>query len=129
MEGFDWMLPTPAELLLYVVLQQQQQHVWLRSLQGWTKSVMCLHAQVSSCATQELALDICLSSLLKHVSCLRFLAHTQGKRCLVSGSGNVAQYAAEKLLQLGAVVLTMSDSTGYIYEPNGFTMEQIQQVG
>lgn len=65
----------------------------------------------------------------QHVSCLRFLAHTQGKRCLVSGSGNVAQYAAEKLLQLGAVVLTMSDSTGYIYEPNGFTMEQIQQVG
>lgn len=53
----------------------------------------------------------------------------QGKRCLVSGSGNVAQYAAEKLLQLGAVVLTMSDSTGYVYEPNGFTMEQVQQVG
>jgi glutamate dehydrogenase/leucine dehydrogenase len=53
----------------------------------------------------------------------------QGKRCLVSGSGNVAQYAAEKLLQLGATVLTMSDSTGYIYEPNGFTMEQVQQVG
>lgn len=53
----------------------------------------------------------------------------QGKRCLVSGSGNVAQYAAEKLLQLGAVVLTMSDSTGYIFEPNGFTMEQVQQVG
>jgi glutamate dehydrogenase/leucine dehydrogenase len=47
----------------------------------------------------------------------------------VSGSGNVAQYAAEKLLQLGATVLTMSDSTGYIYEPNGFTMEQVQQVG
>lgn len=52
----------------------------------------------------------------------------QGKRCLVSGSGNVAQYAAEKLLQLGATVLTMSDSTGYIYEPNGFTMEQVHQV-
>jgi len=52
----------------------------------------------------------------------------EGKRCLVSGSGNVAQYAAEKLLQLGAVVLTMSDSTGYIFEPDGFTMEQVQQV-
>jgi len=52
----------------------------------------------------------------------------QGKRCLISGSGNVAQYAAEKLLQLGAVVLTLSDSTGYIYEPEGFTMEQVQQV-
>lgn len=52
-----------------------------------------------------------------------------GKRCLVSGSGNVAQYAAEKLVQLGATVLTFSDSTGYVYEPNGFSMEQIQQVG
>lgn len=46
----------------------------------------------------------------------------------MSGSGNVAQYAAEKLVQLGATVLTFSDSTGYIYEPNGFTMEQVQQV-
>jgi glutamate dehydrogenase (NADP+) len=47
---------------------------------------------------------------------------------MVSGSGNVAQYAAKKLIELGAVVLTMSDSTGYIYEPNGFTAEQIDQV-
>lgn len=46
----------------------------------------------------------------------------------MSGSGNVAQYAAEKLLELGATVLTMSDSTGYIFEPNGFTVEQLQQV-
>jgi hypothetical protein len=52
----------------------------------------------------------------------------QGKRCMVSGSGNVAQYAAKKLIELGAVVLTMSDSTGYIYEPNGFSMEQVDQV-
>jgi glutamate dehydrogenase/leucine dehydrogenase len=52
----------------------------------------------------------------------------QGKRCFVSGSGNVAQYAAEKLIQLGAVVLTLSDSTGYIYEKDGFTQEQVQQV-
>lgn len=53
----------------------------------------------------------------------------QGKRCLVSGSGNVAQYAALKLLEYDAVVLTMSDSTGYVYEPNGFSKEQIEQVG
>jgi glutamate dehydrogenase/leucine dehydrogenase len=46
----------------------------------------------------------------------------------VSGSGNVAQYAALKLLEYGATVLTMSDSTGYVYEPNGFTKEQIEQV-
>jgi hypothetical protein len=52
----------------------------------------------------------------------------QGKRCMVSGSGNVAQYAAKKLIELGGVVLTMSDSTGYVYEPNGFTAEQIEQV-
>lgn len=52
----------------------------------------------------------------------------KGKRCLVSGSGNVAQYAAEKLLELGAVVLTLSDSTGYVYEPAGFTPEQVAQV-
>lgn len=64
-----------------------------------------------------------------HCLCLLLLLLLQGKRCLVSGSGNVAQYAAEKLLQLGATVLTMSDSTGYIYEPNGFTMEQVHQVG
>jgi glutamate dehydrogenase (NADP+) len=55
-------------------------------------------------------------------------AHDQGKRCLISGSGNVAQYAAEKLLELGAVVLTLSDSSGYVYEPAGFTTEQLQQA-
>lgn len=42
----------------------------------------------------------------------------EGKKCVISGSGNVAQYTAEKLLQLGATVLTFSDSSGYIYEPN-----------
>jgi hypothetical protein len=60
--------------------------------------------------------------------CLLCAAHLQGKRCFVSGSGNVAQYAAEKLIQLGAVVLTLSDSTGYVYEKDGFTMEQVHQV-
>jgi len=52
----------------------------------------------------------------------------KGKRCLVSGSGNVAQYAALKLLDLGAVVLTLSDSNGYLYEPRGFSREQVTQV-
>jgi glutamate dehydrogenase/leucine dehydrogenase len=42
---------------------------------------------------------------------------------LISGAGNVATYAAEKLLELGATVLTLSDSTGYVYEPEGFTKE------
>eukprot|EP00887_Chlorella_sp_A99_P008188 scaffold12.g8188.t1 len=52
----------------------------------------------------------------------------EGKRCVVTGSGNVAQYSAEQLLQQGAVVLAMSDSRGYIYEPDGMRMEHVQQV-
>ncbi|KAJ2718397.1 hypothetical protein GGI07_005775 [Coemansia sp. Benny D115] len=52
----------------------------------------------------------------------------KGKRCVVSGSGNVAQYTAEKLLQLGAIPITFSDSNGYVLEPNGFTQEQINHV-
>jgi glutamate dehydrogenase (NADP+) len=47
----------------------------------------------------------------------------QGKRVAVSGAGNVATYAAEKLLELGATVITLSDSTGYVFEPEGFTKE------
>jgi len=43
----------------------------------------------------------------------------EGKNCLVSGSGNVAQYTIEKLLDLGAKPLTCSDSSGYIYDPQG----------
>ncbi|HOH96489.1 MAG TPA: Glu/Leu/Phe/Val dehydrogenase dimerization domain-containing protein, partial [Candidatus Enterocola sp.] len=39
----------------------------------------------------------------------------KGKKCLVSGSGNVAQYTCEKLIELGAIPLTLSDSNGYIY--------------
>lgn len=43
----------------------------------------------------------------------------EGKRCLLSGSGNVAQYTAEKMLQLGGKVLTMSDSSGSIFDKDG----------
>jgi glutamate dehydrogenase (NADP+) len=49
----------------------------------------------------------------------------EGKRCLVSGSGNVAQYTVEKLLELNAKVLTLSDSGGYIYDEQGFTREKL----
>lgn len=52
----------------------------------------------------------------------------KGKKCLVSGSGNVAQYTVELLQAYGAIPLTMSDSTGYIYEPEGFTKEQLAHV-
>jgi glutamate dehydrogenase (NADP+) len=48
-----------------------------------------------------------------------------GKICLVSGSGNVAQYAIEKLIQLGAKVVTVSDSDGYIYDEEGITTEKL----
>src|SRR5437588_3753118 len=48
----------------------------------------------------------------------------QGKVCLVSGSGNVAQYTVEKLLQLGARPVTLSDSSGYIYDEAGITTEE-----
>ncbi|HBG42010.1 MAG TPA: NADP-specific glutamate dehydrogenase [Porphyromonadaceae bacterium] len=51
-----------------------------------------------------------------------------GKRCLVSGSGNVAQYTCEKLIELGAIPVTLSDSDGYIYDPDGITAEKLQFV-
>ena len=52
----------------------------------------------------------------------------KGKKCLVSGSGNVAQYTCEKLIQLGAIPLTLSDSNGYIYDPDGITQEKLEYV-
>ena len=51
-----------------------------------------------------------------------------GKIVCVSGSGNVAQHAAEKAMRLGAKVVTLSDSAGFIYDPDGFTEEKIQYV-
>ncbi len=50
------------------------------------------------------------------------------KVCLVSGSGNVAQYTTEKLNQLGAKVVTLSDSTGYIYDEQGIDEAKLQYV-
>ncbi|MCI5144968.1 MAG: glutamate dehydrogenase, partial [Candidatus Electrothrix sp. AR3] len=52
----------------------------------------------------------------------------EGKTCLVSGSGNVAQYTAEKILQLGGKVLTLSDSSGYIYDEEGIDQEKLQAI-
>ncbi|MGB5271138.1 MAG: NADP-specific glutamate dehydrogenase [Eudoraea sp.] len=49
----------------------------------------------------------------------------KGKTVVVSGSGNVAQYAAEKILQLGGKVLTLSDSGGYIYDKDGIDNEKL----
>ena len=52
----------------------------------------------------------------------------EGKRCVVSGSGNVATYAAEKLMQLGAKVLTLSDRSGAIYAKDGITPKMLKDV-
>ena len=52
----------------------------------------------------------------------------EGKKVVVSGSGNVAQYAAEKAIQLGATVLTLSDSSGFIYDPDGIDQEKLEHI-
>ncbi|MBP7097895.1 MAG: NADP-specific glutamate dehydrogenase [Prevotella sp.] len=52
----------------------------------------------------------------------------KGKTVLVSGSGNVAQYTIEKLLQLGAKPVTLSDSNGYIYDPDGIDEKKLAYV-
>jgi glutamate dehydrogenase (NADP+) len=52
----------------------------------------------------------------------------KGKTVAISGSGNVAQFAAEKCIQLGAKVVTMSDSQGTIYDPEGITSEKLAYI-
>jgi glutamate dehydrogenase (NADP+) len=52
----------------------------------------------------------------------------EGKRCLVSGAGNVAQFAIEKLLDLGAVPLTVSDSGGFIFDPDGIDRGKLAYI-
>ncbi|MBW6461238.1 MAG: NADP-specific glutamate dehydrogenase [Bacteroidales bacterium] len=52
----------------------------------------------------------------------------KSKICTVSGSGNVSQYATEKATQMGAKVVTMSDSNGFIHDPDGITPEKLEYV-
>ena len=52
----------------------------------------------------------------------------QGKTVVISGAGNVAQYAAKKAMQLGAKVVTLSDSDGFVYDPDGLDEEKWQYV-
>ena len=52
----------------------------------------------------------------------------EGKTVVISGAGNVAQYAAQKALQLGAKVVTLSDSNGFIYDPDGIDEEKLAYV-
>jgi glutamate dehydrogenase (NADP+) len=52
----------------------------------------------------------------------------EGKTAVISGSGNVATHAAEKILQLGGKVLTLSDSEGFVHDPDGITQEKVDWV-
>jgi glutamate dehydrogenase (NADP+) len=51
-----------------------------------------------------------------------------GKNVVISGSGNVAQYAAEKVIQMGGTVLTMSDSGGFVHDPNGIDQAKLAWI-
>ena len=52
----------------------------------------------------------------------------EGKKVCISGAGNVAQYAAQKAMRLGAKVLTLSDSDGFVYDPEGLNEEKMEYV-
>jgi len=52
----------------------------------------------------------------------------EGKTCLVSGSGNVSQYTVEKIIELGGKVVTLSDSSGYIYDEEGIGTDKLAFV-
>ncbi len=52
----------------------------------------------------------------------------EGKSCLISGSGNVAQFTAEKILELGGKVLTLSDSSGYIFDEEGIDAAKLEYI-
>ncbi len=76
--------------------------------------------------TQATGYGLCYyaAEALKHLKNDSF----EGKKVIVSGSGNVAQYAAEKCTQLGGTVIAMSDSQGYIYDPNGINLEVLFDI-
>jgi glutamate dehydrogenase (NADP+) len=52
----------------------------------------------------------------------------EGKNCIVSGSGNVAQFCAQKIMHLGGKVLTLSDSSGFIHDPEGLNEEKLEYI-
>ncbi|MCL1942319.1 MAG: NADP-specific glutamate dehydrogenase [Candidatus Azobacteroides sp.] len=56
------------------------------------------------------------------------ISNLKGQVVAISGSGNVATYTAEKVLELGGKVITLSDSNGYIYDPNGIDAEKLNYV-
>lgn len=64
-----------------------------------------------------------MQEMLKHQS-----DDLEGKSCVISGSGNVAQYAALKLIHLGAKVIAMSDSSGFVHDPEGINEEKLNFI-
>ena len=76
--------------------------------------------------TQATGYGLCYyaAEALKHLKNDSF----EGKTVVVSGSGNVAQYAAEKCTQLGGKVVAMSDSQGYVYNPNGIDLPKLFDI-
>ena len=76
--------------------------------------------------TQATGYGLCYFS----AEALKYLANTsyEGKTVVVSGSGNVAQYCAQKVTQLGGKVVAMSDSQGYIYDPNGVDLKKLFDI-
>ncbi len=76
--------------------------------------------------TQATGYGLCYyaSEALQHLKNDSF----EGKTVIVSGSGNVAQYAAEKCTQLGGKVVAMSDSQGYVYDPNGIDLPKLFDI-
>ena len=76
--------------------------------------------------TQATGYGLCYYS----AEALKHLANTsyEGKTVVVSGSGNVAQYCAEKVTQFGGKVVAMSDSQGYIYDPNGVDLKKLFDI-
>ena len=76
--------------------------------------------------TQATGYGLCYyaAEALKHLKGDSF----EGKTVIVSGSGNVAQYAAEKCTQLGGKVVAMSDSQGYVYDPKGINLPKLFEI-
>jgi len=64
-----------------------------------------------------------VENMLNHIN-----DSVEGKRCIISGSGNVAQYAAKKINDLGGKVVTLSDSSGYILDEDGIDGEKLEFV-
>ncbi len=64
-----------------------------------------------------------IEEMLKHKK-----KNVKGKKVIISGSGNVAQFATEKFIEMGAKVLTMSDSSGFIHDPAGINKDKLKYV-